>query len=175
VNNLDGSLGCYTFSSSCCLCVLLFSGPATVSLQNFLGHHEGPIFSFILIWVWLDWNFFSRSTSLCSPVVPTSDIFALQSASLSSFSALYIWLVGIAAHVRSSGIYKLFLWFRVASIFFSLSSVAIISATPSIPNYKSFQESWRIKTSQVWPNLYNKIITFTILTKYHQVSLIIFS
>ena len=45
------------------------------------------------------------------------------------------------------------------------SSMFRISSTPSIPNYKSFQESWRVKASQVWPNLYDKIITFMIPTK----------
>ena len=34
--------------------------------------------------------------------------------------------------------------------------------TPSIPNYKLFQESWRVKVFQVWSNLYNKIIIFII-------------
>jgi len=35
-----------------------------------------------------------------------------------------------------------------------------ILITLSISNYKSFQESLRVKASQVWPNLYDKIITF---------------
>jgi len=39
--------------------------------------------------------------------------------------------------------------------------------TPSVPNYKSFQESWRVKVFQVLPNLYDKIITFMILIMYH--------
>jgi hypothetical protein len=39
--------------------------------------------------------------------------------------------------------------------------------TPFISNCKSFQESCRVKTSQVWPNLYDKIIIFTIPSKYH--------
>ena len=34
--------------------------------------------------------------------------------------------------------------------------------TPSVPNYKSFQEFWRVKVFQVWLNLYDKIITFMI-------------
>ena len=41
-------------------------------------------------------------------------------------------------------------------------SVVEFELTPSIPNYKSFQESWRVKASQVWPNLYDEIITFMI-------------
>ena len=43
----------------------------------------------------------------------------------------------------------------------------VLINTPSVPNYKSPQESWRVKIFQVWPNLYNKIITFTIPIKYH--------
>ena len=42
-----------------------------------------------------------------------------------------------------------------------------IMPTPSVPNYKSFQESRRVKVFQILPNLYDKIITFMILIKYH--------
>ena len=43
-----------------------------------------------------------------------------------------------------------------------------VTYTPSVPNYKSFQEPWRVKKFQVWPNLNNKIIIFTISIKYHR-------
>jgi hypothetical protein len=42
-----------------------------------------------------------------------------------------------------------------------------IRSTPSIPNYKAFQESLRVEGSQVWPNLYDKIIIFMTPIKYH--------
>jgi hypothetical protein len=35
-----------------------------------------------------------------------------------------------------------------------------LSFTPFVPNCKSFQESWRVKASQVRLNLYDKIIIF---------------
>ena len=41
------------------------------------------------------------------------------------------------------------------------------SNIPSVPNYKSFQQSWRVKVFQVWLNIYNKIIIFMIPVKYH--------
>ena len=43
-----------------------------------------------------------------------------------------------------------------------------VTYTPSVPNYKSFQEPWRVKNFQVWLNLNNKIIIFTISIKYHR-------
>ena len=43
------------------------------------------------------------------------------------------------------------------------------ASTLSVPNYKSFQESWKVKFFQIQSNLYNKIITFTIQIKYHQI------
>ena len=46
--------------------------------------------SFLLIWVWLDSNFFRHNTSLCSPFMLPSNIFDLQYAILFSFSALYL-------------------------------------------------------------------------------------
>ena len=49
----------------------------------------------------------------------------------------------------------------------SYNNLTDISYTPSVPNYKSFQESWRVTVFQVWPNLYDKIITFMIPIKYH--------
>ena len=50
---------------------------------------------------------------------------------------------------------------------YSKDCIGALDGTPSIPNYKSFQESWRVKASQVWSNLYDKIITFMIPIKYH--------
>ena len=47
------------------------------------------------------------------------------------------------------------------------TSRALLWSTPSVPNYKSFQEFWRVKVFQVWPNLYDKIIAFMIQIKYH--------
>jgi hypothetical protein len=43
----------------------------------------------------------------------------------------------------------------------------LYSATSSIPNYKAFQEFWRVKGSQVSQNLYDKIIIFMTPIKYH--------
>jgi len=40
------------------------------------------------------------------------------------------------------------------------TTVQKIKGTPSVLNYKAFQEFWRIKASQVLLNLYDKIITF---------------
>ena len=42
-----------------------------------------------------------------------------------------------------------------------------IYSTPFFPNYKTFQQSWRIKFFYIWLNLYNRIIIFIIWTKYH--------
>ena len=37
----------------------------------------------------------------------------------------------------------------------------------SVPNCKSLKFFWRVKPFQVWQNLYNKVLIFMILNKYH--------
>ena len=56
-------------------------------------------------------------------------------------------------------------------LFFFSSNIGVWGGspptTPSVTNYKSFQKSWRDKNFQVWPNLYDNIITFMIPIKYY--------
>jgi len=59
------------------------------------------------------------------------------------------------------------IWQPLATLIWKFLIREAKTNTPSVPNYKSFQESWRVKIFQVWPNLYDKIITFMIPIKYH--------
>jgi hypothetical protein len=63
------------------------------------------------------------------------------------------------------GIHKeLLLPFQIVSR--SDFSSCIAFTTPSIPNYKSFQESWRVKASQVWPKLLKELQRFMTSKRY---------
>ena len=56
---------------------------------------------------------------------------------------------------------------RTVSMKISWTQLSKLRTTPFVLNYNSFQESWRVKNFQIWPNLYDKIIIFMIPIKYH--------